>query len=132
MARIRFGIYLGDDGPKLGHGKVALLKAIQEHGSISAAARSMRMSYRHAWMMVDELNAAFEEPVIESSVGGAQRGGASLTDWGEELIARFEAMEQAATVSLDGHLAAVDAHLAGDGGRRSGSRAATARKTRHR
>jgi molybdate transport system regulatory protein len=114
LARIRFGIYLGDDGPKLGHGKVALLKAIREHGSISAAARSMRMSYRHAWLMLDELNAAFEEPVIESSVGGAQRGGASLTDWGEELIARFEEMEQAATASLDGHLDLLDARLAGD------------------
>ncbi len=132
MARIRFGIYLGDDGPKLGHGKIALLRAIREHGSISAAARSMRMSYRHAWLMLDELNAAFDEPVIESSVGGAQRGGASLTGWGEELIARFEEMEQAATASLDGHLEGLDARLAGEPRPRAGTRAATPRKARRR
>jgi len=97
---VRFGIYLQDDGPKLGRGKIHLLTAIREHGSISAAARSMNMSYRHAWMMLDELNRTFDEPVIVSSAGGASGGGAQLTDWGAELIERFSAMEQAANAAI--------------------------------
>ena len=112
MTRIRVGIYLSETGPKLGRGKIALLKAIREHGSISAAARSMSMSYRHAWRLLDELNGAFDEPVIRSMVGGAQRGGAHLTDWGEELIERFEEMERLATRAVDDHLERLDARRA--------------------
>ena len=44
------------DAIVLGPGKVALLEAVKEHGSISAAARSVAMSYRRAWLLMDELN----------------------------------------------------------------------------
>lgn len=112
MARVRLGIYLDDDGPKLGRGKVRLLRAIREHGSISAAARSMGMAYRHAWVMVDELNRCFAEPVVESTVGGQKGGGARVTAWGEELIERFDEMERLADRSLARHLRGLERRLA--------------------
>jgi molybdate transport system regulatory protein len=108
MTRVRLGIYLEDDGPKLGRGKIRLLQAIGEHGSISAAARSMGMAYRHAWMMVDELNRCFNEPVVTSTIGGRRGGGAVLTPWGEELVERFEHMERSANASIASELAALE------------------------
>lgn len=111
MARVRLGIYLGEDGPKLGRGKMRLLRAIGEHGSISAAARSMGMAYRHAWLLVDELNRCFAEPVVESSVGGRSGGGASLTPWGADLVERFDAIERVAQSSVARQVAALDRRL---------------------
>lgn len=110
--RIRLGIDLREGGPKLGRGKVQLLLAIREHGSLSAAARSMGMSYRHAWILIDELNRSFEEPVIVSTMGGPHGGGAQLTPWGEEIIDRFRAMEKAAEAALADHIRALEAHAA--------------------
>jgi molybdate transport system regulatory protein len=97
MTRIKLAIYLGDEekGQKLGPGKVRLLERIEQHGSISAAARSMGMAYRHAWELVDGLNQFFARPVVEVSVGGRSGGGARLTRWGHELVRRFHAMEKA-------------------------------------
>jgi molybdate transport system regulatory protein len=112
MARVRLGIYLEKNGPKLGRGKIVLLRAIREHGSISAAARSMGMAYRHAWIMVDELNRLFAEPVVESTIGGQKGGGAALTAWGDELIERFEDMEREANASIGPHLGALERRLA--------------------
>jgi len=112
MARLRLGIYLEEDGPKIGRGKVRLLRAIREHGSISAAARSMGMAYRHAWVMVDELNRCFREPVVESTIGGRRGGGARLTSWGEELIERFEDIDRMASRAIGRQLAALERRIA--------------------
>lgn len=109
MAQLRLGVYIHQDGPKLGRGKVQLLEAIRDQGSISAAARSMGMAYRHAWVLLDELNRCFAEPVIEASTGGPRGGGARLTPWGEELIERFDAMEQAAQDAIADHVGALEA-----------------------
>ncbi len=110
--RIRLGIDLQDGGPKLGRGKVQLLLAIREHGSLSAAARSMGMSYRHAWILIDELNRSFADPVIVSTMGGPHGGGAQLTPWGAELVDRFDAMQKAAEAALADHIRALEAHAA--------------------
>lgn len=126
MARIRLGVYLEENGPKLGRGKIELLKAVRDRGSISAAARSMGMAYRHAWCLLDELNRSFSEPVITSTMGGPRGGGARITAWGEELVERFEAMNQIATDSVALHLRALEAHLAG----RRSPRARKAPRTR--
>jgi len=107
MARVRLGLYL--DGHKLGPGKVALLEAIREHGSISAAARSMGMAYRHAWELVDDLNACFDEPVVVASAGGRDGGGARLTPLGDEVIRRFHGMEAAARRAVRRDLEALEA-----------------------
>lgn len=79
----------------VGPGKVALLEAIEKSGSISAAARAIGMSYRRAWVLVDELNASFTDPVTQSSVGGAGGGGVELTDFGRELVAAYRKLERA-------------------------------------
>ncbi len=112
MARVRLRIYLGEDEHKLGPGKVQLLEAIREHGSISAAARSMGMAYRHAWELVDDLNRCFQSPVVAASTGGRAGGGAEITPLGEELIRRFHAMEKATRRAIGRDLDALDAKLA--------------------
>ncbi len=120
MARVRLGIYLGKQACKLGPGKIRLLRAIHEHGSISAAARSMGMAYRHAWLMVDELNRCFVEPVVAANVGGRAGGGATLTEWGTELIARFDEIERIANESIETQVGELDARIARPRARRSG------------
>jgi molybdate transport system regulatory protein len=92
--RIRLHIHLNGDH-SLGPGKVQLLEAVRESGSISAAARSMDMAYRHAWEMIDDLNAGFGRAVVATASGGQAGGGATLTEFGEELVRRFRSMEAA-------------------------------------
>ena len=79
---------IGDIGP----GKIELLRKIRQHQSISAAAREMNMSYRRAWLLVDELNTAFRQPVVAKWMGGSSRGGATLTPTGEKLVESYEAV----------------------------------------
>jgi molybdate transport system regulatory protein len=80
-------------GRRLGAGKVALLEAIEKTGSISAAGRAHQMSYRRAWLLVDELNQIFAEPVVAAHHGGAKGGGASLTEQGRQVIALYRDAE---------------------------------------
>ena len=94
MARVRLHIHLQGEH-SLGPGKIQLLESVREHGSISAAARAMKMAYRHAWEMIDDLNQAFGRPVLSTASGGRDGGGAELTRFGEELVRRFRAMEAA-------------------------------------
>nr|WP_254007708.1 LysR family transcriptional regulator [Rhizobium sp. L1K21] len=88
----------------LGPGKAQLLKLIQEHGSISAAGSAMNMSYRRAWMLVDELNAMFLEDAVAKKTGGKHGGGAELTEFGATLLARYEAMEAKSRAAIDDDL----------------------------
>jgi molybdate transport system regulatory protein len=96
-------------GNHLGPGKVRLLELIDELGSISAAARAMAMSYRRAWLLVDSMNTAFREPVLSSAVGGKAGGGAALTPFGREVIARFRHMEATSRKAIARDLAALRA-----------------------
>ena len=84
----------------VGPGKADLLAAIAAEGSISAAARTMGMSYRRAWLLVDELNRVFVGPVVVSEAGGRRGGGAVLTALGQEILQRYRAMEQRAAASV--------------------------------
>ena len=79
----------GREGTFLGYGRVVLLERIREHGSISAAARSMEMSYRHAWKLVDSMNRQSRHPVVKKSTGGRGGGGARLTKAGQQAIDCF-------------------------------------------
>jgi molybdate transport system regulatory protein len=92
------------DEERLGHGKIELMEHIKETGSISAAGRAMDMSYRRAWLLVAELNRMFQQPAVESQRGGQRGGGAELTEFGEELLARFRAMERSVNKTLAGDL----------------------------
>jgi len=110
--RIRFKTGLG---PMFGPGKVALLEAIEEHGSISAAARNLRMSYRRAWMLVDEMNQVFSTPLVESAVGGKAGGGAHLTDLGRRMAKRYRLMEKNAEKGAARDIDAILRQITGTG-----------------
>lgn len=99
------------EGRRLGPGKVALLERIAATGSISAAGRAGGMSYKRAWDLVDDLNRLFRRPVVATKLGGAQGGGAELTAFGAELVARYRSMEAVARGALAADLAAVEAEL---------------------
>lgn len=87
----------------IGPGKADLLEAIGRTGSISAAGRAMRMSYRRAWVLVDQMNAAFVRPLVASKAGGSHGGGAELTRLGRDVLRRYRAMEAAAAIATAPH-----------------------------
>lgn len=82
------------NGSRLGPGKVALLESIGQRRSIAAAARDHEMSYRRAWLLIDDLNRAFAEPVVDTFPGRSQGAGAALTTFGTRLVALFRATER--------------------------------------
>jgi molybdate transport system regulatory protein len=88
----RLRIHRGDD-IAVGPGKVDLLEAIGATGSISGAARSLGMSYRRAWLLVDTMNRCFRTPVVQAEAGGKRGGGAQLTRLGAEVIRRYRRIE---------------------------------------
>jgi molybdate transport system regulatory protein len=105
-AHLWLRVELGD-GHRLGPGKVELLERIAEHGSISAAGRSMQMSYRRAWLLVESINAAFREPAVVTQQGGSLGGGAVVTELGREIVRRYREIEQRALSAASGPLNAL-------------------------
>lgn len=89
-ARIRLDF---SDGVSVGPGKIALLEGIAASGSLSGAARALGMSYRRAWLLAQDLNLGFPNPVMVFTTGGKHGGGASLTPLGESLIAGYRQLE---------------------------------------
>ncbi len=77
-------------GQVIGPGKKKLLEAIRQTGSIKSAAKEMKMSYRHAWEMINAMNRIYPKPLVEKTAGGAHGGGTRLTREGEELVATYE------------------------------------------
>ncbi|AOO82028.1 winged helix-turn-helix domain-containing protein [Bosea vaviloviae] len=92
---------------RLGPGKVELLEAIEASGSISGAGRAMAMSYRRAWLLVDNLNRMFRQPLVEAAPGGAKGGGAHLTPMGREIVAHYRAIESKAMKAAALHIDAL-------------------------
>ena len=90
---VRFRIDFADHA-NVGPGKIALLEAIRSSGSLSQAARDLRMSYRRAWLLMSSLNEAFNKPVTRTSAGGRGGGGAELTPFGEQLIESYRALDR--------------------------------------
>lgn len=108
--RLRLRILFGA-AAMLGPGKADLLQLIRDTGSISAAGRAMGMSYKRAWMLVEEMNAAFALPLVASTRGGPRGGGAALTGAGEEVLRRYRAIEAAAAEVATEDVAALQAML---------------------
>ena len=79
----------GPEGTFIGHGRVVLLERIIEHGSITRAAKSMQMAYRHAWDLVDSMNRQAKSPFVVLTTGGKGGGGARVTAAGEHAIKIF-------------------------------------------
>jgi molybdate transport system regulatory protein len=115
MPSLSIRINLDPDG-RIGPGKVELLEQIAAFGSISASARKMSMSYKHAWDLVEEMNSMFGKPVVSAQTGGRRGGGASLTPIGLAVVSRFRAIERAAASAAEQHLQALQAEIAGADG----------------
>jgi molybdate transport system regulatory protein len=86
-------------GLRIGPGKIDLLEAIRSTGSISAAARALGMSYRRAWLLVEEINNGLREPVVSTESGGRHGGGATLTAVGERVIDLYRDIERQAALA---------------------------------
>lgn len=99
VAKPRIRILFGS-AYAIGPGKADLLQAIEQSGSISAAARSMGMSYRRAWLLVDTMNRCFREPVVDTSTGGKGGGGAQITQFGRTVLRCYRTMETGAAASI--------------------------------
>ena len=103
-ARLR--VVLGP-GIALGPGKADLLEAIAATGSISAAGRQLKMSYRRAWLLVEELNGSFQSALVAAGKGGAHGGGARLTDLGARVLKHFRSMEKKTQKAIAADLSAL-------------------------
>jgi molybdate transport system regulatory protein len=108
MAGTRLSIRIDlASGDRIGPGKIALLEAIRSTGSISAAARSLGMSYRRAWLLVEEVNDALREPAVAAETGGRLGGGAMLTRVGERIVDLYRAVESQARSAAGGEFRAI-------------------------
>jgi molybdate transport system regulatory protein len=83
----------------IGPGKITLLEAIDRTGSITSAAKELDMSYRRAWLLLDEINRSLSKPAVDSAMGGRRGGGTALTDTGRRLISIYRRIEAVAASS---------------------------------
>jgi len=104
--RLSIRLDLGS-GARIGPGKVAVLEEIARSGSISAAGRALRMSYRRTWELVEDLNRSLGTPVVETAAGGSGGGGAVLTPAGKAVIERYRAIELDTALAARKHLLAL-------------------------
>lgn len=95
----------------LGPGKAELLGLIAETGSLSEAARRMGMSYNRAWLHVKVMNESFAAHLVATSRGGAEKGGAVLTDTGREVLALYLRLQDEAHQATTATRAALAHHL---------------------
>lgn len=109
----RISLRLKFEGERLlGPGRIRLLELIAQTGSISAAGREMEMSYRRAWLLVDELNRSFKSPLVEKQLGGSGGGGAVITPLGADIVRRYRRIEAAALADARADLRAIERALA--------------------
>jgi len=100
-----------DDAIGLGPGKVSLLESIARTGSISAAAREFDMSYRRAWLLIEQMHASFDQALVTTATGGKGGGGAKLTEFGVDIVRLYREAEQAAEAAAKKPIAAIARHL---------------------
>jgi len=109
----RVSLRLKFDGDRLiGPGRIRLLELIAATGSISAAGREMEMSYRRAWLLIDDLNRSFKEPLVAKQLGGVGGGGAILTPLGAEIVRRYRKIEAHVITESRADLRAIERALA--------------------
>ena len=100
--RIKSRIWIeSEDKVLLGEGRVQLLKAIEEMGSLSKAAKSLNISYKKAWQLLDSVNKSAKKPVTINSIGGKGGGGAELTEYGKSLVLVFDEINKNCWEFLD-------------------------------
>lgn len=90
MYEVKGSIWIeSKSGTFIGYGRAILLERIKEYGSISEAAKSMKMSYKHAWEMLNSMNKQSSRPLLEKNAGGKGGGGTVLTSEGEKVLTNF-------------------------------------------
>ncbi len=95
MFQIKSRIWVeSSQGIFLGEGRIRLLRAIEQEGSLSKAAKSMNMSYKKAWNLIDAINKSAPKAIVETSTGGSGGGGTLVTKYGRKKMEDFEAMKQ--------------------------------------
>ena len=92
----------------IGEGRVHLLKAIQEKGSLSKAAKSLNISYKKAWQLLDSVNKSAKKPVTINTIGGKGGGGAELTEYGKSLVKAFDEINKNCWKFLDKQLEKIE------------------------
>ena len=103
--KIKSRIWIESEGHVLlGEGRVHLLKAIDATGSLSKAAKSINISYKKAWQLMDSINKSAKEPVTINTIGGKGGGGAELTPYGKSLINAFDEINRNCWAFLDQQL----------------------------
>jgi molybdate transport system regulatory protein len=107
---VRFRVDFGDQC-SVGVGKIELLEGIARTGSLSQAAREMRMSYRRAWLLLEDMNISFDHPVAHASVGGRGGGGVVLTSFGTRLVAGYRQLETSLQPLADTYLEDFSRHI---------------------
>jgi molybdate transport system regulatory protein len=112
QTRLTLRVDLGEDRA-IGPGKIRLLEAIRDTGSITKAGLALGMSYRRAWLLVDDMNSCFREPVIAAQAGGSHGGGAALTPFGTRLIDQYRAIEAEAHSATAARLRELEAACKG-------------------
>lgn len=99
--KLKAQVYCGDE-LAMGPGKADLLEAIDGEGSISAAGRTLGMSYRRTWLLADEMNRCWKERLVETTAGGGAGRGARLTPMGREVLSAYRALERRLQAAADG------------------------------
>ncbi|MBL3657669.1 winged helix-turn-helix domain-containing protein [Fulvivirga sediminis] len=95
MKEIRFRCWINVDEEKFfGPGPLQLLQLIEELGSLSKAAKTMGMSYKKAWDIVNTLNSKASEPIVLSQKGGAKGGGAEITEKGRQIMKSYSELNK--------------------------------------
>jgi molybdate transport system regulatory protein len=94
-------------GARIGPGKIMVLEEIARAGSISAAGRALKMSYRRTWELVEDLNRTLGSPVVQTAAGGSGGGGAVLTPVGQALVTTYRAIEMDTAAAARKHLQAL-------------------------
>jgi molybdate transport system regulatory protein len=108
--RVRFRVDFGSRC-SVGIGKIELLEGIARTGSLSQAARDMHMSYRRAWLLLEDMNVSFDHPVAHASVGGRGGGGVVLTSLGSRLVAAYRQLESGLEPLANAHLEDFSRHI---------------------
>lgn len=109
MTTLRLRILFND--AMIGPGKAELLERIRDTGSIAAAGRQMEMSYKRAWMLVEEMNGAFLDPLVVSTRGGPGGGGAQLTEAGARVLTLYHSIVAAAQTAAASSIDALESML---------------------
>jgi molybdate transport system regulatory protein len=117
MSRITLRIDLDGHG-SIGPGKIRLLELVGESGSIQKAASAMRMSYAHAWKLVQETGATFGAALVDAAAGGAKGGGTTLTSLGRKVVDLYRRAERQAARAAENEIEALKKAARGRAARR--------------